>query len=107
MPWSEGEVTVTVNSRRYCAVLENFLRQKIEEYAEEHNLEDFWFRWSCRPHCTSSGRNFEDVPVPSGLFTLLWPPRSPHLSLRGSKYLKDKVSNRHPRSLDRLKEAIQ
>jgi hypothetical protein len=24
-------------------MLENFLRPKIDEYGEEHNLEDFWF----------------------------------------------------------------
>jgi hypothetical protein len=24
--------------------LENFLRLKIDEYGEEHNLEDFWFQ---------------------------------------------------------------
>jgi hypothetical protein len=25
-------------------MLENFLRLKIDEYGEEHNLEDFWFQ---------------------------------------------------------------
>jgi hypothetical protein len=25
-------------------MLENFLRPKIDEYGEEHNLEDFWFQ---------------------------------------------------------------
>jgi transposase len=42
--FEEGGVTVTVNSSRYCDKLENFLRLKIEEYGEEHTLEDFWFQ---------------------------------------------------------------
>jgi hypothetical protein len=42
--FGEGGVTVTVNANRYCDVLENFLRPKIDEYGEEHNPEDFWFQ---------------------------------------------------------------
>jgi hypothetical protein len=34
--FEEGGVTVTVNSNRYCDMLENFLRPKIEAYGEEH-----------------------------------------------------------------------
>jgi hypothetical protein len=39
--FEEGGVEVTVNANRYCDVLENFLLPKIDEYWEEHNLEDF------------------------------------------------------------------
>jgi hypothetical protein len=38
--FEEGGVTVTVNANRYCYMLENFLRLKIDE----HNLEDFWLQ---------------------------------------------------------------
>jgi hypothetical protein len=43
--FEEGGVTVTVNANRYCDMSENFLRPKIDEYGEEHNLEDFWLQW--------------------------------------------------------------
>jgi hypothetical protein len=42
--FEESGVTVTVNANRYCDMLEHFLRPKIDEYGEEHNLVDFWFQ---------------------------------------------------------------
>jgi hypothetical protein len=113
--FEEGGVTVTVNSNRYCDMLENFLRPKIAEYGEEHNLEDFWFQQdgatahTARRPCAILKEMFpgrvvylhEAVP---------WPLRSPDLSpcyffLWG--YLKAEVFQHCPRSLDQLKEAIQ
>jgi hypothetical protein len=65
--FEEGGVTVTVTANRYCDMLENFLRPKIDEYGEEHNLGPTG--WSYGPYSTSSARNFEDVPGSSGLLT--------------------------------------
>jgi hypothetical protein len=94
--------------------LENFLRPKIEEYGEEHNLEDFWFQQdgatahtTRRPHAILKmfpGR------VVSLHEAVPWPLRSPDLSpcdffLWG--YLKAEVFKHRPRTLDQLKEAIQ
>ena len=42
--FQEDGITVTVTSQRYCNMLEEFLRPKLEEYGEEHNTEDFWFQ---------------------------------------------------------------
>jgi len=39
--FEEGGVTVTMTSNRYCEMLKNFLRPKIEEY---ENRDAFWFQ---------------------------------------------------------------
>jgi hypothetical protein len=96
-------------------MLENFLRPKIDEYGEEHNLEDFWFQQdgatahtARRPHAILK----EVFPgrVVSLHEAVPWPPRYPDLSpcdflLWG--YLQAEVSKHRPQSLDQLKEAIQ
>jgi hypothetical protein len=65
--FEEGGVTVAVNANRYCDMLENFLRPKIDEYEEEHNLVPTG--WSYGPYSTSA-RNFEGgVPGSSDLLT--------------------------------------
>jgi hypothetical protein len=66
--FEEGGVTVTVNANRYCDMLENCLRPKIDEDGEEHNLVPTG--WSYGPYSSSSAHNFEgDVPGSSGLLT--------------------------------------
>jgi hypothetical protein len=50
-----------------CDMLDNFLRPKIDEYGEEHNL--VLTGWSYGPYSTSSARSFGDVPGTSGLLT--------------------------------------
>jgi hypothetical protein len=66
--FEEGGVTVTVNANRYYDMLEIFLRPKIDEYGEEHNLVPTG--WSYGPYSTSSARSFEGgVPGSSGLLT--------------------------------------
>jgi len=39
--FEEGGVTVTVTSNRYCEMLENFLRPKMEKYKD---ADAFWFQ---------------------------------------------------------------
>jgi hypothetical protein len=96
-------------------MLENFLRPKIEEYGEEHNLEDFWFQQDgATAHTARHPRRILKEMFPGRVVFLHeavpWPPRSPDLStcdffLWG--YLKAEVFTHRPRSLDQLKEAIQ
>jgi hypothetical protein len=93
-------------------MLENFLLPKIDEYGEEHNLEDFWFQQdgatahtACRPRAILKMFPGRVVSLHEAV-----PWRSPDLShcdffLWG--YLKAEVFKHRPRSLDQLKEAIQ
>jgi hypothetical protein len=69
--FEEGGVTFTVNANRYCDMLENILRPKIEEYGEEQPRGLLApTGWSYGPYSTSSARNFEGgVPGSSGLLT--------------------------------------
>jgi hypothetical protein len=95
-------------------MLENFLRPNIDEYGEDHNLEDFWFQQDgATAHTARRPRAILKV-FPGRVVSLHeavpWPPRLPDLSpcdffLRG--YLKAEVFKHRPRSLHQLKEAIQ
>jgi hypothetical protein len=38
--FEEDDVTVTVTSDRYCAMLENFLRPKLDDLFDEHGAEN-------------------------------------------------------------------
>jgi hypothetical protein len=83
--FEEGGVTVTVNANRYCDMLENFLRPKIDEYEEEHNLEDFWFqRDGATAHTARRPRAILKEMFPGRVVSLHeavpWPPRSPDSS---------------------------
>jgi hypothetical protein len=96
-------------------MLENFLRPKIDEDGEEHNLEDFWFQQDgATAHTARRPRAILKVLFPGRVVSLHeavpWPPRSPDLSpcdffLWG--YLQAEVFKHRPWSLDQLKEAIQ
>jgi hypothetical protein len=82
--FEEGGVTVAVNANRYCDMLENFLRPIIDEYGEEHNLEDFWFQQDgATTHTARRPRAILKVfpgRVVSSHETVPWPPRLPDLS---------------------------
>ncbi|CAK9810866.1 Mariner Mos1 transposase [Anthophora plagiata] len=113
--FEEGGVTVTVNSNRYCNMLENFLCPKNEEYRQKHNLEDFWFQQDgATAHTARRPREILQEMFPGRVISLheavQWPPCSPDLSpcdffLWG--YLKAEVFKDRPTSLNQLKEAIQ
>jgi hypothetical protein len=100
---------------RICSggFFKNFLRPKIYEYGEEHNLEDFWFQQDGDTAHTAR-RPRAILMFPGRAVSLheavQWPLRSPDLSpcdffLWG--YLKAEVFKHRPRSLYQLKEAIQ
>jgi hypothetical protein len=81
--FEEGGGTVTVNANRYCDMLENFLRPKIDEYGEEHNLEEFWFQQDgATAHTARRPRAILKM-FPGRVVSLHeavpWPPRSPDL----------------------------
>jgi hypothetical protein len=40
----EDDVTITVTSDRYCAMLENFLRSKLDDLFNKHGAEHVWFQ---------------------------------------------------------------
>jgi hypothetical protein len=95
-------------------MLENFLRPKIDEYGEEHNLEDFWLQQDgATAHTARRPRAVVKEMFPGRVVSLHeavpWPPCSPDWSPcdffvgvpqgRGFQH--------RPRSLDQLKEAIQ
>jgi hypothetical protein len=40
----EDDITVTVTSDRYCAMLDKFLRPKLEDLFDEHGAEIVWFQ---------------------------------------------------------------
>jgi hypothetical protein len=42
--FEEDNVTVTVASDRYCAMLENFLWPKLDDLFDEHRAENVWFQ---------------------------------------------------------------
>jgi hypothetical protein len=42
--FKEDNVTVTVTSDRYCAMLENFLWPKLDDVFYEHGAENVWFQ---------------------------------------------------------------
>jgi hypothetical protein len=41
--FEEDDVTATVTSNRYCAMLENFFRSKLDDLFDEHGAEDLSF----------------------------------------------------------------
>jgi hypothetical protein len=42
--FEEYNVTVMVTSKRYCAMLVNFLRPKLDDLFDEHGAENAWFQ---------------------------------------------------------------
>jgi transposase len=83
--FEEAGVIVTVNANRYCDMLENFLRPKIDEYGDEHNLEDFWFQQDgATTHTARRPRAILKEVFPGRMVSLHeavpWPPHSPDLS---------------------------
>jgi hypothetical protein len=78
--FAEDDVTVTVISDRYWAMLGNIFRPKLDDLFDEHRSENVWFQQDdARAHI--SGRSFgiirEMFPVVSLLGDVAWPPRSP------------------------------
>ena len=106
-----SEFTVTVNSDRYCAKLDTFLRPKLNELDDRDNV---WFQQDGETaHTSRCAMGILREMFPSHLISLRsdigWPARSPDLNpcdffLWG--YLKSKVYIHRPQSIEQLKDAI-
>jgi len=109
--FKEGGETVTVTSNRYCKMLENFLRPRLEEFDDS---EDFWFQQDGATAHTARPLEILREMFPSQLISLRgdigWPAHSPDLTpcdffLWG--YLKAEVYKHRPQTLKALKDAIR
>jgi hypothetical protein len=99
----EDEITLTVTSDRYCAMLENFLRPKLN-YLYNDNGADGATAYTSR---RSLGILREIFPghVVSFLGDIGWPPRSPDLTPCDFflwSYLKSQVYQHRPQTLEGL-----
>lgn len=108
--FEEDNVAVTVNSNRYCVMINTFLRPKVNEL----NDRDIWFQQDgATSHTSRRAIGILRDMFPGRLISLRgdigWPARSPDLNpcdffLWG--YLKSKVYMHRPRSTEQLKDAI-
>jgi hypothetical protein len=82
----EDDVTVTVTSDRYCAMLENFLQPKVDDLFDEHGAENVWFQQDgATAHTSRRSLGILKEMFPEHVVTLRgdigWPPRLPDLAL--------------------------
>jgi hypothetical protein len=112
--FEEDDVNVTVTSDRYCAMLENFLRPKLDDFSMnmEQRMCGFNKMVQQPTHLvvrSESAREIFPGHVASLRGDIGWPPRSSDLTpcdffLWG--YLKAEVYQHRPQTLEGLKEAI-
>ena len=110
--FEDNNVTVTVNSDRYCEMLETFLRPKLNML---NDMDNVWFQQDgATAHTSRRAMGILRDMFPGHLISLRgdieWPARSPDLNpcdffLWG--YLKSKVYINRPQSIDGLKDAIR
>lgn len=109
--FEENNVTVTVNSDRYCEMLETFVRPKLTYF---HDMNRVWFQQDgATAHTSRRSMEVLREMFPGHVISLRgdigWPARSPDLNpcdyfLWG--YLKSKVYINRPQSIEQLKRAI-
>lgn len=112
--FEEEGVTVTVNSDRYGAMLQNYLHPRIEAITEEEGLQELWFQQDgATAHTARNSLNLLRQMFPGHLVSrrgdLEWPARSPDLSVCDFflwGYLKEKVFKHRPHTLPELRERI-
>jgi len=107
--------TVTVNSARYIEMLNNFFKSELRKRRRIINPSNVWFQQDrAPPHTAIATMNVLREMFPGRLISrfgdMHWPPRSPDLTvcyffLWG--YLKSRVYESKPRTLDELKDAIK
>lgn len=111
--FEEDGQAVTVNSNRYCHMLETFLRPKFNQFIEDHEGEVWFQQDGATAHTARRSREILRELFPGRLLSLhgdiAWPPRSPDLTpcdyfLWG--YLKAQVYKHRPRTMEALKEVI-
>ncbi|KAK8398607.1 hypothetical protein O3P69_004027 [Scylla paramamosain] len=112
--FEEDGRSVTVNSQRYLAMLEDFFEPKLEELSEETNLGDIWFQQDGATALTAQVamvklRQMFPARLVSRRGDVEWSPRSPDLSICDFflwGYLKEKVFRGRPHNLEELKMRI-
>lgn len=112
--FEEDGVTATVTSNRYCVMLENFLRPKLNNLFNEYGQNNVWFQQDgATAHTARRSLGILREMFPGHIVSLRgdigWPPRSPDLSpcdffLWG--YLKSQVYQHRPQTIEALKEII-
>ena len=112
--FEEEDATVTVTSHRFCEMLETFLRPKVAQLLADYEPDDVWFQQDgARSHTSRRSLGILQIIFPSHVISLRgdigWPPRSPDLNpcdffLWG--YVKSKVYEHRPSTLEHLKAAI-
>lgn len=113
--FEEDGRSVTINSERYLAMLEDFFEPKFEELSEETNLGDIWFQQDGATAHTAQVvmvklRQMFPARLVSRRGDVEWPPRSPDLSICDFflwGYLKEKVFRSRPHNLEELKMRIR
>ena len=112
--FEEDGVTVTVNSERYVAMLQNYLQPRMEEIIENEGLGVVWFQQDgATAHTARISLNILRHMFPGRLVSLRgdlgWPARSPDLSICDFflwGHLKEKVFKSRPNTLPQLRERI-
>ena len=112
--FEEGGATVTVTSDRYCEMLERFLRPKVTQLLADHEPDGVWFQQDgATSHTSRHSLGILQDMFPSHVISrrgdIGWSPRSLDLNpcdffLWG--YVKFKVYERRPSTLEHLKAAI-
>ena len=112
--FEEEGATVTVTSDRYCEMLERFLRSKVAQLLTDYEPDDVWFQQDGATSHTSRHsleilQDMFPIQVISLRGDIGWPPRSPDLNpcdffLWG--YVKSKVYEHRPSTLEHLKAAV-
>ena len=112
--FEEEGATVTVTSDRYYEMIERFLRPKVAQLLADYEPDDVWFQQDgATSHTSRRSFGILQYMFPSHVISLRgdigWPPRSPDLNpcdffLWG--YVKSKVYEHRPSTLEHLKAAI-
>ena len=84
--FEEDDVTVTVNSIRYCAMLQNFFQPQLGEiFNDEHGTDNLWFQQDgATAHTSCRSLSLLREMFPGHVISLRgdigWPPRLPDLT---------------------------
>lgn len=111
--FEEHGITVTVNSARYINMFENFFLPELQRRGI--NRRDAWFQQDgATAHTARASMDVIRAAFPNRVISrfgdVSWPPRSPDLSMCDFYlwgYLKSRVYDGMPRTLEQLKTAIR
>ena len=110
--FEEDNITVTVNSDRYCEMLDTFFRPKFNML---HDMDNVWFQQDgATAHTSRRAMGILRDMFPGHLISLRgdigWPSRSPDLNQCDFclwEYLKSKVYSNRPRSIEQPNDATR